>query len=128
MCRQPSPANGSGTVPSSWSTAWRALPHGAGRSELQAMISQRCASTAPATLALETWAMSEELVRTSVPILASRHIAPETTDEHLLELWLHGRSPHTQRAYRADVDRFLAFVARALTTVTLGDVQAFADS
>src|ERR687886_130930 len=51
-----------------------------------------------------------------------------STDAHLVELWLHGRSPHTQRAYRADSDRFLTFVARPLSTVTLGDVQAFADS
>src|SRR5438067_1013821 len=51
-----------------------------------------------------------------------------STDAHLVELWLHGRPPHTQRAYRADSDRFLAFVAQPLPTVTLGDVQAFADS
>jgi integrase/recombinase XerD len=49
-------------------------------------------------------------------------------DAHLVDLWLHGRSPHTQRAYRADVARFLAFVASPLATVTLGDVQAFSDS
>ncbi|MBV9543865.1 MAG: tyrosine-type recombinase/integrase [Chloroflexi bacterium] len=49
-------------------------------------------------------------------------------DGQLVSLWLHGRSPHTQRAYRADVDRFLAFVARPLPAVTLGDLQAFADS
>ena len=51
-----------------------------------------------------------------------------TTDEHLVELWLHGRSEHTQRAYRADSVRFLAFVGQPRSTVTLGDVQAFADS
>ncbi len=56
---------------------------------------------------------------------AGRH---EETDQYLVELWLHGRSPHTQRAYRADVDRFLAFVTAPLATVTLGDVQAFSDS
>ena len=56
--------------------------------------------------------------------LASPHQA--TTDQQLITLWLHGRSPHTQRAYRADVDRFLMFVATPLTTVTLGDIQAFA--
>ena len=33
-----------------------------------------------------------------------------------------------QRAYRADVDRFLAFVARPLPTITLSDLQTFADS
>jgi len=43
-------------------------------------------------------------------------------------LWLHGRPPHTQRAYRADVARFLTFVATPLATVTLGDAQAFSDS
>ena len=50
------------------------------------------------------------------------------TDAQLVALWLHGRSPHTQRAYGADVDRFLAFVAKPLAMVTLGDLQAFADS
>lgn len=54
-----------------------------------------------------------------------RHTA---ADERLVELWLHGRPDHTQRAYRADVGRFLAFVATPLNSVTLGDVQAFSDS
>ncbi len=43
-------------------------------------------------------------------------------------MWLHGCSLHTQRAYRADVARFLAFVAEPLPAVTLGDLQAFADA
>ncbi len=51
-----------------------------------------------------------------------------STDQQLVELWLHGRSPHTQRAYRADVVRFLAFAATPLPTVTLGDLQAFANA
>jgi integrase/recombinase XerD len=46
----------------------------------------------------------------------------------LLELWLHGRSPHTQRAYRTDIDSFLAFVSKPLRTVTVGDVQAWMDT
>lgn len=50
------------------------------------------------------------------------------TDQQLVRLWLHGRSPHTQRAYRADAHRFLTFVARPLHLVGLGDVQAFADA
>jgi integrase/recombinase XerD len=50
------------------------------------------------------------------------------TDEHLVELWLHGRSRHTRRAYRADSERFRTFVAKPLAMVTLGDLQAFADS
>jgi integrase/recombinase XerD len=62
------------------------------------------------------------------PASPSDIVEQTATDQHLVDLWLHGRSIHTQRAYRADVDRFLHFVARPLTTVTLGDVQAFADS
>jgi integrase/recombinase XerD len=51
-----------------------------------------------------------------------------TTDAQIVDLWLHGRPPHTQRAYRADVGRFLAFVATPLGSVGLGDVQDFVDS
>ncbi|HWB87355.1 MAG TPA: hypothetical protein VG675_24645 [Bryobacteraceae bacterium] len=29
-----------------------------------------------------------------------------TSDEQMIELWLHGRSVHTQRAYRADINQF----------------------
>ncbi|HEV8633151.1 MAG TPA: tyrosine-type recombinase/integrase [Chloroflexota bacterium] len=49
-------------------------------------------------------------------------------DDQLIALWLHGRPTTTQRAYAGDVDRFLAAVAKPLAAVTLGDVQAFADS
>ncbi len=28
------------------------------------------------------------------------------SDDRLLEIWLHGQSPHTQRAYHADVTHF----------------------
>ncbi len=51
-----------------------------------------------------------------------------TSDEQLIALWLHGRSPHTQRAYRADVQRFLLYRGHSLPAVTLGDLQDFADS
>jgi integrase/recombinase XerD len=50
------------------------------------------------------------------------------TDTQLLALWLHGRPASTQGAYNSDVERFLAFVGKPLRSVTLGDVQAFADS
>ena len=42
------------------------------------------------------------------------------SDAHLIEIWLHGRSLHTQRAYRADIE--------PLPAVTLSDLQDFADS
>src|SRR5579885_3041053 len=46
----------------------------------------------------------------------------------LIEVWLHGRSPHTQRAYRADVARFCGSVGKGLADITLLDLQRFADS
>jgi hypothetical protein len=64
----------------------------------------------------------------SPPSLSSGIIEHAATDERLIDLLLHRRGVHTQRAYRADVDRFLAFVGAPLTTLTLGDVQAFADA
>src|SRR5947209_19609612 len=50
------------------------------------------------------------------------------TDQQLIALWLHGRSRHTERAYRADADQFLAFVGKPLNVVTLAELQAFADT
>ena len=49
-------------------------------------------------------------------------------DETLIALWLHGRGPHTHRAYEADARAFLAMIAKPLRAATLGDMQAFADS
>lgn len=50
------------------------------------------------------------------------------TDAQLVELWLHGRSRHTQRAYRKDAERFMAWAGKPLLQVALADLQAFADS
>src|SRR5947209_7234668 len=51
-----------------------------------------------------------------------------SSDEQLLKLWLHGRSPNTQRAYGSDVSRFRSFVGKSLQAVKLADLQDFADS
>ena len=49
-------------------------------------------------------------------------------DAQLVELWLSMKtSPHTRRAYAADVARFLAFVKKPLSWVTLTDLQEWAD-
>ena len=57
---------------------------------------------------------------------------PETpqasSDDQLLEIWLHGRSPHTQRAYRADIERFRSGTGQLFRQITLSDLQQFADS
>jgi integrase/recombinase XerD len=49
-------------------------------------------------------------------------------DQKAIELWLHGKAEHSQRAYRADVERFRAFCELPLQAVTLGDLQHFQDS
>ena len=50
------------------------------------------------------------------------------SDDRLIALWLHGRSPHTQRAYAGDVARFRAHAGKGLPVVTLSDLQEFANS
>lgn len=56
--------------------------------------------------------------------------APERQSDEtvLLARWLHNRSAHTQRAYRANIARFLTFVDKPLARVTLGDLQDYADA
>lgn len=49
-------------------------------------------------------------------------------DDRLIEIWLHGRSPHTQRAYASDVARLLSKTGKPLASITLADLQSFADS
>src|SRR5947208_9788528 len=58
-----------------------------------------------------------------VPALPQAHC-----DAHLIETWLHGRSVHTQRAYRADIVRFRRGIGKPLPSITLTDLQDFADS
>jgi len=49
-------------------------------------------------------------------------------DNQVIGLWLHGKSEKTQLAYSNDVKRFLDFVGKPLSAVTIGDIQAFVDS
>jgi integrase/recombinase XerD len=65
-----------------------------------------------------------ELVQPTATIIPQQ----ADTDAQLITLWLYGRSPRTQRAYQADVTRFLDGVGKLLRAVTLGDLQRFADS
>jgi integrase/recombinase XerD len=50
------------------------------------------------------------------------------SDDHLIALWLHGRSQHTERAYRTDVERFRSRAGKPLPAITLADLQDFARS
>ena len=70
--------------------------------------------------------MSTELVQVTTTV--SHETRPQAeTDEVLIDLWVHGRSPATIRAYRADARRLLGFVGEPLRRITLGDLQGFAD-
>jgi len=51
-----------------------------------------------------------------------------TSDADLINLWLHGKSLKTQRAYRADIARFQEYIGNVpLGLVTLRHLQEFAD-
>lgn len=56
-------------------------------------------------------------------------LPPAVSDDlRLLELWLSLKvSSHTRRAYSTEAGRFLEFVHKPLESVTLSDVQAFAE-
>jgi len=70
--------------------------------------------------------MSSEIIH--IQAATDLVVREETSDETLLNLWLHGRSKATQRGYRAEATRFLADVRKPLAQVTLGDLQDWADA
>ena len=49
-------------------------------------------------------------------------------DDQLVEIWLHGRSEHTARAYRTDVERLRRGIRKPLAAISLADLQWFADA
>lgn len=64
-----------------------------------------------------------------VPVAVNTLVVPQQadSDQHLIELWLHGRSRHTIRAYRANAEKFVATVQKPLQRITLGDIQEYAN-
>lgn len=61
--------------------------------------------------------------------LSHQQLAYCETNEQLIDLWLHGKSPCSEKAYRRDLSYFLAIVGnKPLNLVTLNDVQGFADA
>lgn len=64
------------------------------------------------------------------PAKAKVTIIPEnSTDESVIELWLHGRPENTKKAYRDDIDMFLQFTrGKSFHTIDLRDLQEYVDS
>ena len=58
----------------------------------------------------------------------SAMVGRASSDDQLIATWLHGRSPHTKRAYSADIERFQGGAGKPLGHITVADLQAFADS
>ena len=48
-------------------------------------------------------------------------------DALVINMWVHGRSPHTQRAYRHDALALLDWTGKGIQQMTLADLQAFAE-
>ncbi len=61
-----------------------------------------------------------------VPNIAISHSkATIIPTEGLLDLWLHGKSPHTQRYYRREALKFSGIVNKPIESITLADVQGY---
>lgn len=50
-----------------------------------------------------------------------------SVDDKIVAMWLHGRGPHTTRAYRRDAARLRGAIGKNLGSMTLADLQAYAD-
>lgn len=72
----------------------------------------------------QTFTMSDA---TKTPFLKVTGIYdPSSSLGEVIELWVHGKSPHTQRYYRQEAHKFLSRVGKPLDSVTLADVQSYA--
>lgn len=62
------------------------------------------------------------------PLPSHRITADTPTNDKIAELWLHGKSPHTQELYRRTIDKLaLATDNKPLAWLTLEDIQLFCD-
>jgi integrase/recombinase XerD len=66
---------------------------------------------------------------TNHPQLQPVQVIPKQadTDQELIGLWLHGKSRHTQRYYKSDVEHFFQFTQKNLKETILKDLQNFSD-
>lgn len=55
------------------------------------------------------------------------HPTQAASDEHLIRLWLHGKSENTREAYLRDIVQFTTFIDRPLQEIGLEDLQDYTD-
>ena len=55
-------------------------------------------------------------------------IPADTTDARLIEMWMHGRTENTVKQYTRIVARFFETVGKPLQTISLSDLQGWADT
>jgi integrase/recombinase XerD len=59
--------------------------------------------------------------------LSERIPTQAESDVQLIRLWIHNRSRHTIKGYLHDIKRFRKFISKSLKTITLQELQDFAD-
>jgi len=66
-----------------------------------------------------------------IAIINAANAVERTTtdsDDSLIDLFLHGRCDNTRSAYQRDIDQFRKIVTTSLRVVSLGELQAYADT
>lgn len=86
-------------------------------------------TTLAATTAVRTNKSTTSMLSSKKQQSSHPQLAEVNSIAQLIDLWLHGKSVQSQRAYRRDVNYFLAFIEhRDLRQTTLNDLQDFADA
>jgi integrase/recombinase XerD len=67
-------------------------------------------------------------LNSSIPIPVGQITGQADTDMQVINMWLHGKAPTTQLAYQGEIQRFLGWVGKPVTQITLLDVQAYTNS
>lgn len=60
--------------------------------------------------------------------VSGRMARQASSDGQLIKMWIHSKATKTQKAYLREAQLFTKFVAKPLSTVTIGDVQGYIDS
>ncbi|MCT7963999.1 tyrosine-type recombinase/integrase [Laspinema sp. D1] len=51
-----------------------------------------------------------------------------TSDDHVIQMWIHDKAPSTQKIYLRHVNNFLGFLGKAIANLTVADVYEYANT